>query len=77
MTQKAEGGRPVQQLLIGQEVIDPRDVDQSEAEHRNVGVGCEYPRYACREGHRQVTCDLHQTSGERRKHTDRVKMKPV
>lgn len=63
-----EGSRPVEQLLIWQEVIDPRDVDQPEAEHGDVGVGCENPSDACREGHRQVSCDLHQTSGGRQKH---------
>lgn len=75
--QNAEGGWPVEQLLIRQEVIDPRDVDQSEAEHRNVGVGCEDPGDACREGHRQVARDLHQTAGERRKHTNGIKTNPV
>ncbi len=71
MIQTAEGGWPVEQLLIGQEVVDPRDVDQSEAEHGNVGVGRENPGDAGREGHRQVARDLHQTSGERRKEEQR------
>ncbi|KAF3835334.1 hypothetical protein F7725_027892 [Dissostichus mawsoni] len=55
------------------EVIDPGDVDQSEAEDRNVGVGRENPGNASREGHRQVACDLHQTAGERWKHTNELK----
>lgn len=58
----AEGGSPVEQLLIRQEVIDARDVDQPEAEHGNVGVGGEDPDDAGREGHRQVARDLHQAA---------------
>lgn len=45
-------------------MIDPGDVDQSEAEHRNVGVGGEDAGDACRERHGQVARDLHQTSGD-------------
>ena len=62
-----ESSGPVEQLLIWQEVIDPRDVDQPEAEHGDVGVGCENASDACREGHRQVARDLHQTSGGRKR----------
>lgn len=68
---------PVEQLLIWQEVIDPWDVDKSKAEHRNVGVGCENPGDARREGHRQVARDLHQAAGANKKHTNRVKFNPV
>lgn len=44
-------------------MVDPGDVDQSEAEHRDVGVGGEDAGDAGGEGHGQVARDLHQTSG--------------
>lgn len=56
--------RPEEQRRIGQEVIYLWDVDQSEAEDRNVGVGCKNPGDAGWEGHGQVTRDFHQTSAE-------------
>ena len=54
---------PVEQFLIGQEVVQPRDVDQSEAEHGGVGVGSEDASDSSREGHGKVSCYLHQTAG--------------
>lgn len=71
-TTKAE---PVEQLLIRQEMIDPRDVDQPEAENGNVGVGCENPGDACWEGHRQVACDLHQTAGGKKEKHKQILIK--
>ena len=37
--QRTDVRRPVEQLLVWQEAVDPGDVDQPEAEHGNTGGG--------------------------------------
>ena len=53
-------------------MVNPGDVDQSEAEYRSVGIGCEDARESGGEGHGEVAGDLHQTAERRTSGTQSV-----